>query len=106
MEKVNRNMYSVEAIKDFVDDMESMLFLNRRRLRTCTAEIFDVYEGGIIRYTVLYSYDTLVAYYDHDSGVFCDILRVVYGYTNTSAQHIAKFKKDLGYIITRDIRFM
>lgn len=42
-------------------------------------------------YVFLVSYSTLVAYIDSD-GVLVDILRLVYGYTPTSAKHIAKFR--------------
>lgn len=42
-------------------------------------------------YVFLVSYSTLVAYIDSD-GVLVDILRLVYGYTATSAKHIAKFR--------------
>ena len=106
MEKVNRNNYSVTVIREFVNNIESSIHINSRPLRYCTASVFDVYEGEAVRYTVLRSYSTIVAYYDHDSKVFCDILRAVYGYTATSAQHIAKFKNDLRYHIARDIRYM
>lgn len=42
--------------------------------------------------TVLWSYNTVVAVYDKLNGTLYDILRAVYGYTATSAQHIAKFR--------------
>lgn len=44
------------------------------------------------RYIFLVSYSTMIAYIDAD-GVLVDILRLVYGYTATSAKHIAKFRK-------------
>ena len=43
------------------------------------------------RYTYLKSYSTIVAFIDNKNCVACDILRLVYGYTATSAQHISKF---------------
>lgn len=58
------------------------------RLRTCNAHV-EYYCG----YVVLVSYSTPVAFID-DKGRLFDVLRLVYGYTATSAQHIAKFKKD------------
>lgn len=42
-------------------------------------------------YSFLISYNTLVAFID-DKGNIYDILRLVYGYTTTSAKHIAKFR--------------
>lgn len=59
------------------------------RLRTCNA---TVYENE--RYIVLISYTTTVAFIDKRERKAYDILRLVYGYTSTSAQHIAKFFSD------------
>ena len=59
------------------------------RLRTCSA---TVYENE--RYIVLISYTTTVAFIDKHEQKAYDILRLVYGYTSTSAQHIAKFFND------------
>ena len=59
------------------------------RLRTCNA---TVYENE--RYIVLISYTTTVAFIDKLEHKAYDILRLVYGYTSTSAQHIAKFFSD------------
>ena len=59
------------------------------RLRTCNA---TVYENE--RYIVLISYTTTVAFIDKREQKAYDILRLVDGYTSTSAQHIAKFFND------------
>ena len=45
---------------------------------------------------ILRSYNTVVAVVDKCTGNTWDVLRMVYGYTSTSAQHIAKFSKDYG----------
>lgn len=63
------------------------------RLRTCNADVFD-YEN----YYILRSYSTIVAVIDKNTGNCYDFLRLVYGYTNTSAQHIRKFMQDFGGI--------
>lgn len=57
------------------------------RLNHCQAWTQD-FEG----FTVLWSYKTAVAVYDKSTDTLYDILRAVYGYTATSAQHIAKFR--------------
>ena len=57
------------------------------RLNHCQAWTQD-FEG----FTVLWSYKTAVAVYDKSTDTLYDILRGVYGYTATSAQHIAKFR--------------
>lgn len=51
-----------------------------------------VYETD--RYYLLRSYNTYVAFIRKSDGTCFDILRAVYGYTATSAQHIAKFRHD------------
>ena len=63
------------------------------RLRTCQAHIQSTYG-----YELLWSYNTLVACYDHETGKVYDFLRMVYGYTSTSAQHISKFAHDIGQL--------
>ena len=57
------------------------------RLNHCQAWTQD-FEG----FTVLWSYESAVAVYDKSTDTLYDILRAVYGYTATSAQHIAKFR--------------
>lgn len=57
------------------------------RLNHCQAWTQD-FSG----FTVLWSYNTAVAVYDKIYCTLYDILRGVYGYTATSAQHIAKFR--------------
>ena len=57
------------------------------RLNHCQAWTQD-FEG----FTVLWSFNTAVAVYDKYTDTLYDILRAVYGYTATSAKHIAKFR--------------
>lgn len=75
--------------------------LIRKRLRSCTAEVYES-----TNYYFLKSYNTIVAFINKNNGYLYDILRVVYGYTNTSAQHVSKFEKDYGNKSYKDrIRF-
>ena len=71
---------------------------NFKRLRSCSAEVAPVIdaETGELIYYVLRSYRTIVAAIDVRTDTLYDFLRYVYGYTATSAQHIAKFDKDYG----------
>ena len=71
---------------------------NFKRLRSCSAEVAPVMdaETGELLYYVLRSYNTIVAAIDVRTDTLYDFLRYVYGYTSTSAQHIAKFDKDYG----------
>ena len=68
------------------------------RLRSCSAEVAPVMdaETGALMYYVLRSYNTIVAAIDVSNDTLYDFLRYVYGYTSTSAQHIAKFGQDYG----------
>ena len=61
------------------------------RLRTCQAWVYETKH-----YYILRSYDTIIACISKKTGYLFDLLRKVYGYTNTSAQHIAKFSHDYG----------
>lgn len=83
----------VENWKNWRNDYE---FRTVRKLRNCTAEIVDVYaKDGRKLATLLRSYKTIVAAYDGRNTVY-DFLRLVYGYTATSAQHVRKFAEDMG----------
>lgn len=59
------------------------------KLRTCKAEVYRT-DG----YIFLKSYNTIVAAIGENDCICYDFLRMVYGYTATSAQHIAKFMQD------------
>jgi len=96
------NRECLEAIQRFNEYRASVVSANGiERLRTCQASviIFD-------DYFLLRSYNTLVAFIDRKTDTLYDVLRYVYGYTSTSAQHIAKFRHDYGgerYGCTREL---
>ena len=71
---------------------------NFKRLRSCSAEVAPVIDAktGELLYYVLRSYRTIVAAIDVRTDTLYDFLRYVYGYSATSAQHIAKFGQDYG----------
>lgn len=58
-------------------------------LRSCKASVWETEHLYILR-----SYNSIVAAIDKQTGILYDFLRYVYGYTATSAQHIAKFAND------------
>lgn len=75
----------------------------RCRLCSCKAEIFEC--DGIL---ALVSYGTPIAVFAPEYESLYDCLRVVYGYTATSAQHISKFQKWLAennYPVKYAVRF-
>lgn len=67
-----------------------------KRLRSCTAWVYQTEN-----YYVLRSYNTVIACIDKNTNVLYDFLRLVYGYTSTSAQHISKFRHDYPAIESR-----
>lgn len=60
-----------------------------KQLRSCKAYVMETES-----YYVLKSYSTIVAFIDKETDTLYDVLRLVYGYTSTSAQHISKFNHD------------
>lgn len=66
-------------------------FTGWERLRTCQAWVCK-----LDRFYILKSYGTVIAVIDTRTDTCYDFLRQVYGYTATSAQHIAKFRNDYG----------
>ena len=101
---INKN----EDNKRYYRGIESILYYafnngkKRCKLYSCNAWIWEF--KGIL---VLVSYGTPIAVYAYSSS-FYDCLRVVYGYTATSAQHISKFIKWLdenNYPVNYAVRF-
>ena len=84
----------INAIVDqFVDRFndESPELIESKKLRSCQARVY-IYED----YILLQSYRTMIAGIDRKTDTLYDFLRMTYGYTATSAQHIAKFDHDYG----------
>ena len=101
---INKNVDN----QHYYEDIESILYSvfnkgkKRCKLYSCNAEIWECM--GIL---ALVSYGTPIAVYTRDGSLY-DCLRVVYGYTATSAQHISKFKKWLSenkYPMLYSVRF-
>lgn len=62
------------------------------RLLHCQAWVYETQN-----YYLLRSYNTIVAVIDKQNDTLVDVLRMVYGYTATSAKHIAKFRSATCY---------
>ena len=102
---INKN----EDAKSYYEGIESVLYSvfnnvkKRCTLYSCNAEI-----RGCMGMLVLVSYGTPIALFTADDGTLYDCLRVVYGYTATSSQHISKFRKWLAennYTVKYAVRF-
>ena len=86
--QLNVNATILKALDEYNKYREKAFCTVPQPLDYCTAETFNVGR----RYTALRSYNTIVAFYDHETNTLYDVLRYVYGYTATSAKHIAKFR--------------
>ena len=79
-----------EIVQNIYQDVRGIIDKHGRHfegsLRSCQATVYSTFG-----YDLLYSYNTLVAVYDRYDGIGYDFLRLVYGYTATSSQHINKF---------------
>ena len=102
-------IHKSEANRVFYSNIESILyevFCNCEGIRSlyrCNAEIWE-YKG----FLALVSYKTPIAVYAPDNATLYDCLRIVYGYTATSAQHISKVSKwlaDNNYPVKEFVRF-
>lgn len=82
------NAYVVRAINTINNDGACNYVA---RLRTCQAKVLETEH-----FYILQSYTTCVAAIHKNTHEMFDFLRYVYGYTATSAQHIAKFANDYG----------
>jgi len=97
-EQVAINAQVLAFIDTYRNNESRMTYEPSRPLRNCSAHVNYVTdtETGEILYAVLTSYHTVIAIIDYATDTLYDFLRYVYGYTATSAQHIAKFSHDYG----------
>ena len=86
------NIVALELFKEFQKDIEEVpVTLKGVQLRHCQAWVYETPE-----YYILKSYETIIAFIIKEDDILVDMLRHVYGYTATSAQHTAKFNTDYG----------
>ena len=86
MQKIENDIVLQEIEKTNADLRNGIQSVSR--LRSCNACVLT--SGN---YYLLKSYSTIAAAIDTEGNIY-DFLRYVYGYTSTSAQHIAKFRND------------
>lgn len=87
--QIEANNEVLMAIERYNEDLKDGTIAKGKRLRSCQAYVYETR-----RFYVLRSYNTVVAVIEKSSDICYDFLRLVYGYTSTSAQHISKFDKD------------
>lgn len=86
--KINCEAYYIweQAMDKFLPEYGN---IPPKKLRSCKALVYETSE-----YYILQSYNTPIACIVKSSQTLIDMLRLTYGYTATSAQHIAKFRHD------------
>lgn len=91
MTKRENQAFCNQICKEVYEDAMSELngVFDCKRLRTCNAVVYETEH-----YFILQSYRTPIAVIAKSTDSLYDVLRYVYGYTATSAQHISKFEKD------------
>lgn len=89
--QIESNKEVLAAVDRYNEEVKESILHHVTRLRTCQAYVYETPSFYVLR-----SYNTVVAIIDKSSDICYDFLRAVYGYTNTSAQHISKFDKDYG----------
>ena len=99
LEQFIMNDYCEREIRIVNDELGLGKVLSVRRLHKCQAYVHETES-----YYLLKSYAHFVAFIRKYDGECFDILRYVYGYTATSAQHIAKFKNDYHAVSTQTWR--
>lgn len=90
-EQLISNCIATGIFNTVFNEFERQQCLDIKRLRSCSAWVYETEH-----YYLLKSYETFVACIIKESNVSVDVLRYVYGYTPTSAQHISKFINDYG----------
>ena len=81
----------IAMVDKYNEEVKKNVLHHGKRLRTCQAYVYETPSFYVLR-----SYNTVVAIIEKSTDTCYDFLRVVYGYTNTSAQHICKFCQDYG----------
>lgn len=87
--QIESNKEVLVAVNRYNEEVKETILHHGTRLRTCQAYVYETPSFYVLR-----NYNTVVAIIDKSSDICYDFLIAVYGYTNTSTQHISKFDKD------------
>lgn len=82
----------IAMVDKYNEEVKKNFLHHGKRLRTCQAYVYETPSFYVLR-----SYNTVVAIIEKSTGTCYDFLRLVYGYTVTSAQHIRKFDEDYSH---------
>lgn len=89
--QLEANKEVLAAVDRYNEEIKGTVLHHGTRLRTCQAYVYETPSFYVLR-----SYNTVVAIIEKSTDTCYDFLRLVYGYTSTSAQHISKFNNDYG----------
>lgn len=89
--QLEANREVMGAVDRYNEEVKRNVLHHGNCLRTCQAMVYETPSFYVLR-----SYNTVVAIIEKKTDTCYDFLRAVYGYTNTSAQHISKFDKEYG----------
>lgn len=93
MKRIEQYKINCEAYYIWEQAMDQYLHeygnITSKKLRSCNAIVYETTD-----YYILQSYETPVAVIVKSNRTLIDMLRKVYKFTRTSAQHISKFKHD------------
>lgn len=90
--QISMNKLVLDNFNKALDDLQTYTSAHdvpMKRLRSSSACVLET-----DNYYLLCSYNTIVAVIDKSDLICYDAMRYVYGYTATSAKHIAKFAHD------------
>ena len=83
------NSVAIGIFTSAMNELENESYQAYKRLRSCQAYVYST-----DNYYILKSYDSFIAVIDKRTFAIADVLRHVYDYAATSAQHISKFIHD------------
>lgn len=90
-EQIKMNKICDGVFNAALRELRQSRYGDAERLRSCQAWVYETKHFYVLR-----SYLTFVACISKRTDILYDNLRREYGFTQTSAQHIAKFSKDYG----------
>lgn len=89
--QISENARANDIFNRAMDEYRATRGAKSKKFRSCSAEIIETEN-----FYILLSYRTFIAALEKSTDTLADVLRTEYGYTSTSAQHIAKFSHEYG----------
>lgn len=87
-----KELHSVDSKNSYIYPWYSLNNDSWKRLHSMSAHVLETEH-----YYFLCSYQTIIAFIVKETDECIDVLRLVYGYTSTSAKHVSAFDHDYGH---------